>query len=349
MDVQIKKQLGSGWIGTVYLASVQDRSNPGFTRKDVIYKIEKSKISYEMTHTYPRQVAFDLFARKYPDKFMTLVQHGVLKSCSHIQKLEPDAPEHVKKDFHIQQKKFANVTTCFYLMYEPVLEGILDSIMHKLTRHDYVDMVIQLIESINLLRKAGYHHFDIHGKNIMYRRSKNHKRKYDWFIIDYGTIYHESWPKNKDDKRNLVKGSLDLDMALWNCFIYNPAAFYLIEKKVKFPKFETFFKRLMTSVPLAKNEAPNEKKERETINSLIPLIKKEANCAKIVSKKERAVILFFIHNYRKYVDAFSIVPWEKAQKGYEKNIPQLLELIIKHEEDTQYDTLLRKVRESKFA
>jgi hypothetical protein len=345
MDVQIKKQLGSGWIGTVYLASVKDRSKPGAVRKDVIYKIEKAKITYEMTHTYPRQIVFDAFARKHPDRFMTLVQHGVLESCSHIQKLEPDAPLHVKKAFDAQQKKFANVKTCYYLMYEPVLEGTLNSIMHKLTRREYIDMVIQLVESINLLRKAGYHHFDIHDRNVMYRRSKTGKHRYDWFIIDYGCIYHKSWPKNKDDKRDLVKYSLDLDTALWNCIMYNPARFYLIQKKIKWPKFEIFFNRLITPAPPAKNETPKEKKAREATNSLIPLIKKEADKAKIIPKKDRITILFFIRNYKKYVDAFGIVPWEKARIGYERNVPQLLELVIKHEEDTTYDTLLRKIKE----
>src|SRR5579871_3137638 len=148
MNIKIKKKLGEGVIGTVYLSDIDGTES--------ITKVEKYDGDMTLKSNYIRQIDFNNFAKQYPDKFMTLIFHGVIELCKHKQTL-PDNPNFNKK-FLKQLKEKNKFKRCYVLSYVPVLDGTLESILYKLTPKQWLNCLMQLITSINLMRKAGFHH-----------------------------------------------------------------------------------------------------------------------------------------------------------------------------------------------
>lgn len=54
-------------------------------------------------------------------------------------------------------------------------------------------MVNDIMNTIDLMHENGYYHRDINENNIMYKKNNNN---YDWFIIDYETIYNKKYKAN---------------------------------------------------------------------------------------------------------------------------------------------------------
>lgn len=312
MDIQIIKKLGQGAEGTVYLAKVKN--------KKYIYKIEK--LNFEAKIAYDRQIEFnDTIAKKYPNKFMTLKSHGIIEDCDHIQPI-PEWANAANKKFWEQKNE---EKSCSYLMYSPILTGTLDSIHSKLLKNKklYLDAYKQLVESVNIMRKNGYEHRDLHSKNIMYKKNKS---KYEWYIIDYGLINNKKYEQIKHDK-NIKKWNPGDLLMLIDWFLNNPIGYVMFKNKIKYPpikkyinKIKTFteeYKEIKKYIPKTTN--------KNAINFAIPSI---------------TIILF----YDLHMVALGMT--DKKYDKYKKTeqlFPDLLLYSIKHSMNKTYNSILKKI------
>jgi serine/threonine protein kinase len=230
MEVKLLKKLGAGVNGTAYLAESKG--------KKYVYKIEKYvPESAPLKHSYYRQVDFDeKVAQKHKDKFMTLKQHGIINECQHKQ-----AIPHWAKGTHKKKLIAKNgATECFFLLYEPVLSHTVHSMSKEIFASPKLwrKMCYQLVEQMNILKKSGFSHNDIHNRNVMYHKGNFH-------IIDYGLVSHPNYPANKEDKITKKYGHDDMVMFLWNISILNEPAIYMYNKRIKFPSMKVFYARLI--------------------------------------------------------------------------------------------------------
>lgn len=170
-SIKIKKKIGEGVMGTVYLA----KSNGN----EYIYKIEKLDDHNEGTKsTYVRQIDFDEnVASRYPERFMTLKQYGVILDCDHKQKINKKANKKNKEN------------DCVYLLYKPLLDGTLGKFMDKnKSNKQYLSMIYSLVKSIQIMRKEGYSHRDLHDGNIMYKKTNSQNIKKELFLTYRGML-----------------------------------------------------------------------------------------------------------------------------------------------------------------
>lgn len=197
--IKILKELGSGGNGTAYLANVDD--------KLLVYKIEKHDVHDKkkpLTSEYLRQVKFDLdIAQHHPEHFMILKGHGIIKNPTYV---HPKTEFFASIENEDRKRRFLRKNTqdeCFYLIYSPVLEGTFNDVEEEILSNKdlFLDFLHQIITSINIMHKNGYSQNDFNGSNIMFKKIKD---KYQWYLIDYGQIWHESFPVSQLDQ-DLVK------------------------------------------------------------------------------------------------------------------------------------------------
>lgn len=206
MELKTTKKLGAGIFGTAYLATLN--------RVPCVTKIEKYDGDLSMTSPYLRQVEFNQLASQHPDKFMSLLNHGVVETCTHQQK-KPGS--FMDKTILRAMKKRAQYKRCYYLSYTPILKGTLESLLPRMTFEDWLECLIQTVTSVNIMREAGFFHRDLHTNNIMYRLTKPRERKhkhdrYRWYLIDYGLVFSKRFPVNEDDAMwGLPQNGADLE------------------------------------------------------------------------------------------------------------------------------------------
>jgi serine/threonine protein kinase len=308
MNIKIGKKLGVGYMGSVYSARVDG--------VECIYKIEKLDVEYDTKSPYKRQVDFNDWAKQYPDKFMTLISHGVINTCNHKQPLPPQVRGKFKKELEDKNK----LEKCYYLVYRPILDGTIKTIKNILTNNQYIDMVYQLTHTINLLKNNGWYHRDIHDGNIMYKKKGN---KYQWYIIDYGLIYRKEWMINNDDKIMLKQGFNDLISIVWT-ICDNPIIDHIDRHNIKLPKYETFVKRLINS-------------------SIWTDIKKYlSSSVKSNLRNESIAGIAMVINYDEYMKALGV--HDRAYSYYKQRYPELLLYMIKHVTDNDYEKILKYIK-----
>ena len=206
----IIRELGSGANGTVYLVNVDGEK--------LVYKIEKLDVYDDkkpLTSEYLRQVNFDKVAQKHPDKLMVLKGHGIIKNCSYkhpwdITKIKNDDR---RRRFVRKNKQ----TDCYYLLYSPYLDGTYMDIKDKILGNisNYKNFVKQMLNIILIMSKEGYYQNDFNFSNIMY---KNKGKSFQWYLIDYGQIWHKTFPISQLDK-DLRKRDGDTRNNDFMCFI----------------------------------------------------------------------------------------------------------------------------------
>ncbi len=221
MDIKIVKELGSGVMGTVYLIESSG--------KKYVYKIEKM----ENPEAYNRQIIFDReVAQKNPKYFLTLKSYGIINFCPHKQPI----PKWVTGSFRENLIKKNKSESCYYLVYGPVLKSTLaqlgSSIYEKKTM--YKKMIQDVITAINITKKAGFTHNDIHSGNIMSDDRNN------FYIIDYGRISHKSFKLSVVEKEIKKYELNDADMILWNVLVFNGPIEYMIKNKMDIPPYKKF-------------------------------------------------------------------------------------------------------------
>ena len=213
MNIQLIKKIGSGVMGEVYLIN--------FNKKKCVLKIEKADPIIDISNNaYSRQIKFDNFVKKskYKKHLLTLKSYGWFEDC----KLKLPVPEWAtgdKKNFLQNRNK---LNTCYFLIYEPVLEYPLYVATEKAKTYSKICKIInkcvqQLLPVIINLHENGFTHNDIHQGNIMYGNNR-------WYLIDYGLLKHKSWKQIKKIKEKVkkVKNKINDYLSLINISIYSP-------------------------------------------------------------------------------------------------------------------------------
>lgn len=180
------KLLGKGYNGSVFLKD-------GKALK--INHILKEEIEPNTKYNLWREIDFaENVGNKYPKYFTKLYDYKIVDDCKmRTGKVPVSAPEKIKK----YNEKLQKSPYCSELTYE-LIDGDLDSIIDKLSRKQVFDMLLQIYEAVMILKKYKFQHRDIHAKNVGYIKKKNGKYRYK--LIDYGAIWHPTYPKNFDDK-----------------------------------------------------------------------------------------------------------------------------------------------------
>lgn len=309
MDVKIKKKLGVGFIGTVFLSEVN--GIPSAT------KVEKFNGDMTTKSNYMRQIKFNELAKQYPEYFLTLVFSGVQESCNHKQPI----PKNCDKKCTAEVKKKNNLPQCYILSYIPVLDGTYDSLQQSLNKplssKQFHSMLFQLITACNILKKYGYRHRDIHSKNIMYKLDSN---KYHWYLIDYGTIYHKSFITNRDDK-TYDENPPDILSVLW-AVINNRLKNYMWKNHILMPKFKQFIRHIQKSDKYTE------------IKPFLPATKNE------IVLNECIALISLINHHDLYMDAMGMDHVKYKRFHTTQDYPETLLYIIKHCTDKTYNQIL---------
>jgi len=168
-----------------------------------------------------------------------------------------------------------------------------------------------LKKSVEIMNKEGFYHRDIHYGNIMCDEKLE-----NWYIIDYGAIYNESFIKNTDDKFiGTFSKIIDIISLIW-VFIENPIADYMIKHKIIWPPYNKFIKHITNDDRFL------------TIQKYLP------KNIDTLFEKECIVIICCLLFYDLYIDACGMIntPIGKKYKDYKqdnKNIKYFLNIIKK--------------------
>lgn len=209
----IREEISSGGNGTVYLATIG--------KKKFIYKLERMDVydkKKPLESEYYRQLKFDKdISQKHPNKFLTIKDHSIIKNCDYVHPRTEEFLDVWSKsgnEHRLQRFKRKNSQPdCYYLLCSPFLDGTFPSIRGKiLGNHDlFLDFMYQIIDSLNIVRKAGYSQNDMSPNNIMYKK-KDDEDKYQWYIIDYGNMYNKDFPTSALDRDIQIRPKYGLDL-----------------------------------------------------------------------------------------------------------------------------------------
>lgn len=252
MDIKFIRKIGNGYIGTVYLCM--------YNGDYAIAKMEKFDGDLSTKNNYSRQIEFNEFAKKHPDRFMVLLFSGIVNNCTFKQ----PTPKNIKEwPAKFRDKWLADQknTKCSLLIYAPILSITLRDILKEITNYDeygYSQKVSDILfeifkhlkKSIELMNNAGFCHRDLHPGNIMYldktakdknaamtRIKKLKIKPENFYIIDYGGVYHKNFEQNKFDKQINKDASQDIFRSIW-CVCENPVGVYMDNNNIRLPKYK---------------------------------------------------------------------------------------------------------------
>jgi hypothetical protein len=211
-SVKIIRTLGHGVYGVTYLAE--------YKNEHVLVKkapIDPSELD-DKTSRYNASLAFDKFALKHPEHFMSIIKSDIIEDCKWNFRDEVAAlvgNENVpKKDIHRSRY-------CSFMIMKPVLDDTLknwySSIIPDIktnkpgVRSQVYGFLAQFFYMYRLMENAGWYHADSKWKNIMYAKTEDatismeidekkitipsHGKR--WYLIDYDPMYSESFYKKK--------------------------------------------------------------------------------------------------------------------------------------------------------
>lgn len=310
-SLKVIKKLGYGVFGTTYLIKI---GNKKYAAK--IGKILDTEIKEDLSLNIWREIEFSKFASKYPNQFMELKSWEVIKDCNHVQKIPVDwkgGP--ADRKMIINRNKSPH---CLKLIYSPVLDDTLESFYEKINKHATVlstkqfwSMMCQILYALNLLKKNGYMHRDIHPGNIMYKKTSKKTIKLgsiiiktyglQWYIIDYGMMVHEKYPKSSDSfelerqMKSLNNITQDiaffihssLEMPIWKIvkkYKLNVSPFKIlvenIKNKLKEPEYAKINKYIQKNIPkiYLSGTSQNKKIREERTENICMAILFQINC-----------------------------------------------------------------------
>jgi serine/threonine protein kinase len=242
---KVIKKLGHGVMGTTYLIEIN--------KKKYICKIEKiweADIKPRMDIPLWREIRFADFCKEYPDHFMQLKSWEILDGCKHKQ----SDPEWKMDSYSLHNWKLRNESPyCSKLIYEPVFNGTLQSVLNILNLNQLKSAIAQVVYAVGLMIKAGFIHRDLHCNNIMYKKTKKKsmmlgsyeiKTTLQWYLIDYGSIIHPDYitpnmhkEQRKEEKQMLNNPHFDLAVFLFQTI--NMPVWNMIAKHNLFDKIPT--------------------------------------------------------------------------------------------------------------
>lgn len=308
MDIVLSRKLGEGAGGATFLTK--------FNGVNCIYKIEKyDKNDKASRGLYKRLLYFNNdVAVKHPDKFMTLVAHGIIEKCDHTHNIPVWASGHFRQQLVAKNK----LSGCIFLIYSPAYKSTLSEI--KLSEQEYYRCCYQIAEQLKIISDAGYIHRDIHKKNVMQGYDGN------FHVIDYDAVFNKNFSATPAYTRIKRADNHDehIDF-LW----------YLDEIVVDDTEWQEYLKKKRLSMPslaVFKQRAQNS----AYFQQLLKLMPKETPkdltnwIARDITLLE---ILFRISYPNEYYRLCNIREWETLPPMFATYNPQMVIYLIKNFEN----------------
>jgi hypothetical protein len=196
-------------------------------------KILQTEIKKNLKFKIWKEIEFSEFVNKLPKYkqvyFMKMIKYEII-ICPIYEKYE-----NIKID-----KKLYDSKWCLDIMYE-----YKNKTCYNLLKKNYLPLqekysfIIQILYALNIMKKNGYKHNDLHPYNITYIRTKSPiiigKNKinstYQYSLIDYGLVTHVKHPKNSYESN-----SEQLILFIWSLCRVNTITDIYRENKWKISK-----------------------------------------------------------------------------------------------------------------
>jgi len=313
--------LDSGWNGDSYIVK-NNKDRPLILKLERMDKYDKNN---KFESEYHRQVDFDEHvAKKYPDKFMVLENHGIIENCvfSHSKTNDVITKADDKRKARFIRKNAQ--PNCYYLLYKPVLDGTFKSIKDQIKNDEILlsDFLIQMIKSMNVYRKLGFIHTDVNISNIMFKRFG---KKYQWYWIDYGNITNNKYPDSQLDierKESVPFYKTDMSSDLLSLIIRFCITSNIIDHKTSGIQKKEFIAGIYNN-------------EKEKYDKVIEYLPKFDNEEQNKINNNIFTLVFRILYPKEYTKYYSIEYDNKEQLVKDKILQ-----CIKHSNDKTYDDLI---------
>ena len=208
MKYEILELLHNGYNVDIYLINYNNKIN--ILKK---YKILSRKKNYKYTFWREIDVCkfIDTLSNKNQNFFMKLHNYSI-NTCK-----QNCTIEYYDENKNKNIKKKTNLCLDLILEYKGQSLNKLISLTTNISLKEKYNLIIQIIYMINIFRKNGYVHNDIHNKNITYDKSDGNvkignitlKSKYKYSLIDYNNSLHNKY--STDSRINtLLKINYDL-------------------------------------------------------------------------------------------------------------------------------------------
>ena len=207
--MEIIKELGHGMFGTTY----KIKENGKYYALKIEHILESDLVENIRSPQW-REIKFAKHMNKlYKDQFMKLYSYEIIENCDHKQKYTIDM-KHIDKYFKNKFDKLANSKYCIQKKYE-LIDGTIKDIISKLNEKEKYSILAQLAGIVKLMEKHKYLHGDFHSANMGYIKTNKKYVKilgnkiptngYIVKAIDYGSVLHNSFVLNKNEKNDYKK------------------------------------------------------------------------------------------------------------------------------------------------
>ena len=191
---KIIRKIGDGFFGNIYLIKIKNKKYV-LKRQKILKKDTKKNLKLLIW----REIEFSEFVNKLPKNkrgfFMEMYEYKVIK-CN----------INMKFDYGINDSKLKKLNEskyCLDIIYEYKNKTIYNLLKkNTISLKEKYSFLIQILYALDIMKKNGYTHNDLHALNITYEkydnikiRNYNIKSKYKYSLIDYGFINNKKYKK----------------------------------------------------------------------------------------------------------------------------------------------------------
>jgi hypothetical protein len=204
---EIIKELGKGFVGTVYLVKDIKTEKKYAMKVENVFKNDIKKTT--RSRIWREQEFSDTMTKKYPNQIMKIykIKNKKCNFTQEINNLDLNSKQNNKL------KKRHNLPFCSIKILS-IVDAVLYDIIYKINdKQTVLDLFIQIIYIAYLINKEGYTHNDLHDKNIgvVYTKDKyitilNKKIKTHGYLlnaIDYNKVIHKKYILSEYDQEKL--------------------------------------------------------------------------------------------------------------------------------------------------
>lgn len=230
--------------------------------------------------TYFRQLDFDKkVCKENPSMFTNIISHEIVDAemIGVTEKIgnTTDGKRDNNGTDNIKQPNNLLIITEI----QPVLDDTLRKIRNELTTEEKKECICALLKAVDIMHQNGFRHRDMHSNNIMYKKISDNKQqngshnikhqgtnqrgitkhqdtkyqaskskyKYNWYLIDYNSVLHQSYTPNENDVvQDKVIYSND-KLAIVLLFLPSDAYRYIKKQNKEMLSFEIIAGRIRSS------------------------------------------------------------------------------------------------------
>jgi serine/threonine protein kinase len=210
MNYEIIRKLAEGFFSEVYLIKNLDNNKKCVLK---IQKILESNQNEDFKYEIWREIDFSLFVNKLPKSkkkfFIEMYDYKIDNNCKEVSKS-------FLKSYNLNKKKLKKLFEseyCLKIIYELRKYSLYDLLKkNNISLNEKYSFLVQIFYALDIMKKNGYTHNDLHTHNIMYEKSndyikirnKKFKSKYQYSLIDYGFVNHKKYSLKKKDNVQLI-------------------------------------------------------------------------------------------------------------------------------------------------